>query len=140
MPVINAFDGREPASIVENARELLHPRPAAGRGAFCHPEPDLRLALHRVLPPIRLLQAHAENPADRSSSHDGPVLLGAAAVAPRRRHAAPRLVVGELNRRHVARGLHVRRAIWNEPRRRIRGAYGSGPTLPQIGAAPLWPG
>ena len=50
------------------------------------------------------------------------ILLGAAAVRPRRRDAAARLIVGELNRRQLARRLQVGRAVGNEARLRVDGA------------------
>ena len=71
-------------------------------------------------------------PADRPASHDRPVFLGAAAVGPRRRDAAARLVVGELNRRQLAGRLEIRRAVGDEPRVGVRRAHGRVPPLPQL--------
>ena len=65
VPVVDALDDRQPAAVVEHAGELRDPRAHAVGGAFGHPEPDLGLALHRVLPAIRLFDADAEDAADR---------------------------------------------------------------------------
>ncbi len=93
VPLVNAFDRGQPAAIVEHAGELRHPRPLAVRRPFRDPELDFRLALHGVLPAIRLLEADAEDPANRPPAHDRAELLRAVAVRPRRRGAAARLMV-----------------------------------------------
>src|SRR5438094_284423 len=100
-----------PAAIVQDAGELRDPGPRAVGGSLRDPQPDLRLALDRILPSIGFLEPHAEDPADRPPSHHGSVFLGAAAVRPRWGDAAARLVIGELNRRQLARRLHVRRTV-----------------------------
>jgi hypothetical protein len=132
VPVVNALDDGEPASIVEDAGELGDPRPhPVGRG-FGDPELHFGFALHRVLPAIRLLDADTEDPRDRPLSHDGAELLGAPAVRPRRHQAAPGLVIGELDVGELGRGLHVGRAIGNEPRRGSDAADARVPVLPQL--------
>ena len=118
VPLVDALDDGQPAPIVEHARELRDPRPHAVGRAFRDPEPHLRLALHRVLPAVRLLDADAEDAADGLRPHDRAVFLRAPAVRPRRRQAASRLVVRELDVGEIAGGLHVGRAVRDEPRAR----------------------
>ena len=133
VPVIDAFDNRHPPAVIQHAGELRHPRPHPVRRPLGDPQLHLRLALDRILPAIRLLEADAENPADRTAAHDGAELLRAAAVRPRRRQAAPGLVVGELNLGELSRRLHVRRPVWNEPRVRADPADARVPVLPELG-------
>ena len=132
VPLIDALDDRQPAAVVEDARELRDPRAHAVGGSFGHPEPDFGLALDRILPAIRLFEADTEDAADRLPPHHRAVFLRAPAVGPWRREAAPRLVVGELNGRQLARGLEVRRPIRNEARFRIDRTDGRVPLLPEI--------
>ncbi len=60
------------------------------------------VALHRILPAVRLLHAHAEDAADRLVAHRGAVLLGVLAVGPRSHQPAARLAVGEQDGRQRA--------------------------------------
>src|SRR5207249_1091196 len=72
VPLIDALDRLQPAPVVEDARELRHPRPHAVGRPFGDPQTDFRLALHRVLPPVRLFESDAEDATDRPAPHDGP--------------------------------------------------------------------
>jgi hypothetical protein len=130
VPVVEPLDRRQPAPVVEDAGELRDPRAHAVGRAFGNPEPDLRLALHRVLPSVRLFDPDAENAADGPPPHHRSQLLGAAAVVPRRRQAAAGLVVRELNRGQLTRGLQIGRPVRNESSAGIRGSHGGVPPLP----------
>ena len=116
VPLIDALHHRQPPAVVQHAGKFRHPRTHAVGRALGHPDPNFRLALHRILPAIGLFEANAEDSADRAATHDGAILLGAPAVRPRRHEPAPCLVVGELNRRELAGGLHVRRSVRDEAR------------------------
>src|SRR5207253_5152974 len=72
--------------------------------------PNLRLTLHAVLPPVRFLDADAEDADDRFATQGGAELLAVLAVRPRRRQAAAALPVGDQHRRQFADALHVQRA------------------------------
>ena len=131
--------GWQPAAVVEHAGELGDPRPHAVGGALGDPETDLRLALHRVLPAIRLLEPDAEDAADRPASHHRAQFLRSPPVVPRRRQAAPRLVVGELDRRQLAGRLEIGRAVRDEARTGVGGAHRRVPLLPELGEPRLAP-
>ena len=141
MPVVDALDHRQPAPIAQHAGELGEPGPHALRRAARHPQPDLGLALHRVLPAVRLLDADAEDPADRAPVHHRVVLLAAPAVRVRRRQAAAGLVIGELDGRlHQPGGAHVGRTVGDEAGARPRAADVGVPQRPQLGEPGLPPG
>ena len=110
VPAVEVLDDAEPAAVAEHAGELGEPGPQAVGDPVGEPDADLRLALHRVLPAVRLLDAHAEDAPDRLAAHRGAVLLGGLAVGPRGHEPAPRLAVGEQRRGELADGLHVERA------------------------------
>src|SRR3954466_14342211 len=139
VPVIDALDHRQPAPVVKRARELRDPWAHAVGGAFRDPQSNLRLALHGVLPAVRLLEAHAEDPSDGPPPHDRPQFLRALAIGPRRGEAMPRLVVRELDVRDLARGLEVRWTVRNEARIGIRGADPRIEMLPKLGEPCLPP-
>ena len=61
MPAVEVLDDAEPAPIAERAGELGEPGPQAVGDPVGDPDADLRLALDRVLPAVRLLHAHAED-------------------------------------------------------------------------------
>src|SRR4051812_44900008 len=105
MPVVNAFDDGQPSAVVQHTGELRHPGAPAIRRSFSNPQPYLWFALHRVLPAIRLFETDAEDSANRTPSHNRSIFLRATAVRPWRCDAAARLVIGELNRRQLPRGL-----------------------------------
>ena len=107
MPPVQILHHRQPALVMQRARELREPRPRSLRDPVDRPQPHLRPALHRVLPAIRLLHPHAEDPADRLPPHRRAVLLAVLPVSPHRRQPAARLAVGEQNRRQLADRLHV---------------------------------
>ena len=56
-------------AVVERAGELGEPGPQAVGDPVGDPDADLRLALHRVLPAVRLLDAHAEDADDGLAAH-----------------------------------------------------------------------
>src|SRR5690349_12108491 len=132
MPLIQAFDGGEPSPVVQHARKFRDPRAHAVCRALGYPEPNLRLALDRVLPAIALFDAHAEDAADGTSSHHGSVLFRAPAVRPWRHQSVSGLIVCELNGRQLTRRLHVGRTIRNEPGGGIHAAHGLIPLLPEL--------
>ena len=141
VPVVDALDDRQPAPIAQHAGELGEPWPHALRRAARHPQPDLGLALHRVLPAVRLLDADAEDPADRAPVHHRVVLLAAPAVRVRRRQAAAGLVIGELDGRlHQPGGAHVGWTVGHEAGARPRAADVGVPQRPQLGEPGLAPG
>src|SRR5260221_7006485 len=135
LPRVDALDRRHPARVVQHAGELRHPWTDAVRGPFGDPEPDFRLARHRVLPAIRLLQADAENAGDRLAPVQRAEFLGAPSLGPGRHDAAQGLVVGKLNRRQLAGGLEIRREFGDESRFGIDGAQGGVPPRPRVGQA-----
>ncbi|HUS07024.1 MAG TPA: hypothetical protein VMZ52_12030, partial [Bryobacteraceae bacterium] len=51
------------------------PRPQAVGDSVNHPNFELFRVLHGVLPPVRLLHAHAENSSDGLAAEGGAVLL-----------------------------------------------------------------
>ena len=63
----------------------------------------------------------------------------APAIVPGRRQAAPRLVVGELNGRQLARRFEVGRAVGNEACVGVDRAYRGVPLLPELGQPRLLP-
>ena len=63
--------------------------------------------LHRILPAVRLFDAHAEDAADRLASHGGAIFLAVLPVGPGSHQAAARLAVGEQRGRQFADALHV---------------------------------
>ena len=65
VPAVEVLDDPEPAAVAEHAGELGEPGPQAVGDPVGEPDADLRLALHRVLPAVRLLDAHAEDAPDR---------------------------------------------------------------------------
>ena len=107
MPAVQVFDDRQPAAVVERAGELGEPRADAVGDAVERPEADFGAVLHRVLPAVRLFDAHAEDAADGLVAHGGTVLLGVFAVGPGSHQAAARLAVGEEDGGELADGLHV---------------------------------
>ena len=139
VPQVDALDDGEPATVVQRAGELREPGAHAVGGSLGDPEPDLGLALHRVLPPIRLLEAHAEDPAHGPPPHHGAVLLAVTAVRPGRRHAAARLRIGELDLRKLVGRLQVGRTIRDDARVGIRRVNGRVPDPPQLDETRLAP-
>ena len=137
VPVVDPFDHRQPATVVEHAGKLGHPRPHAVGRALGDPQLDLRRALHRVLPAVPLFDADAEDAANRPAAHYRPVLLRAMAVGPRRRQATPCLVVGELDVGQLASGLQIRRAVGDEPRGWVHGRARSRPSA-STGRSTAW--
>src|ERR1017187_8284884 len=69
VPVVDACDHGHPASVDWLGIELDHPRPESLRNAAGNPDPDLRFALHGVLPAVRFLKSHAEDSADWFLAH-----------------------------------------------------------------------
>src|SRR5438094_10675 len=65
VPRVDPLDDIEPAFVVQRAREFGEPRTQAVGRPVSDPDAHLGLALHRVLPAIRFLNADAENAADR---------------------------------------------------------------------------
>ena len=140
VPLVDALDDGQPASIAQYAGELGEPRPHALRRPARHPQPNLGLALHRVLPAVRLLDADAEDAADRPPVHHRVIFLAAPAVGIRRRQAAAGLVVGELDRRlHQPGGAHVGRSVGHEAGARPGAADIGVPQRPQLGEPGLAP-
>ena len=103
-------------AVVQHAGELGEPGPQAVGDAVGDPEADLRLALHRVLPAVRLLHAHAEDADDRLAAHRGAVFLGVLAVGPGGHQPAARLAVGEERGGQLADASSCR-ASWSRRRR-----------------------
>ena len=66
------------------------------------PQPDFRAALNRILPPVSLFHADAEDAADGLRAHGRAVLLGVLPISPWRHQAAARLAVGEEDGRQFA--------------------------------------
>ncbi len=106
-PGEDLLDGKEPARIVQGARELREPGPHAVRQEVRGPEADLVRALHGVLPAVGLLHADAEEADDGLAAEGGPVLLGVHADGPGRHEPVARLTVGHEHRRQLADALHV---------------------------------
>src|SRR5262249_37221460 len=138
MPRVDALDGRHPPRVVDRARKLREPGPHAVGRAFRDPQPQLRLALHRVLPAVRVLDADAEDPADRLPPERGAVLLRGLAVRPERRRSRSALAIGEQDVGNLAHGFHVERTeraaarVRDEPRAGIDGANLAAPQPPQL--------
>ena len=95
---------------MQHAGELGEPRPQAVGDAIRHPEANLGFALDAVLPPIRLLDADAEDADDGFAAHGGAEFLAVLPVGPRGGQPAPSLPVGDERRRKLADALHVQRA------------------------------
>ena len=104
-----SFHRLQPALVVQHAGELGEPRPQPVGDAVGHPEADLRLALHAVLPAIRLLDADAEDADDGLAAHGGAEFLAVLPVRPRRGQPAAGLPVGDQRGRQLADPLHVQR-------------------------------
>ena len=64
MPLVELLDDPEPAAVAEHAGELREPGSQPVRDPVREPDANLRLGLHRVLPAVRLLHAHAEDAPD----------------------------------------------------------------------------
>src|SRR5712692_4743935 len=75
----------KPALVVQDTGKLGEPGTQAVGDAVGHPQADLRLALYAVLPPIRLLDADAEDADDGFSAHGCAEFLPVLPIGPRRR-------------------------------------------------------
>ena len=62
VPVVDPFDHRQPSSVVEHAGEFRDPRAHAVGRPFGDPEPNLRFALHGILPAAWLFQPTLKMP------------------------------------------------------------------------------
>ena len=132
VPRVDALDDGQPATVVEHARELGEPGAHAVRRAVGDEHAHLGLALDRILPAVRLLDAHAEDAADGPHAHRRAVLLRAAAVGPWHGEAPARLVVGELDGRALAGRLHVRRTVRDEAGLGVEASHVGVPAHPEL--------
>ena len=145
VPVVDVLDHRQPALVVQVARELGEPRAQPVGDPVGDPDADLRRGLDRILPAIRLLDPHTEDPHDGLAAQRRPVLFAVLAVGPGRGEPAPRLAVGEQRGRQLADGLHVQVAqgaaagVGDVARRRVDFADFGIPAPPQVEQALLAP-
>ena len=72
VPDVDVLDGFHPACVHDLAVELGEPWPEIVGDAVDGPQPYLFAVLHRVLPAVGLLDAHAEDAADGLAAHAWP--------------------------------------------------------------------
>src|SRR5262249_59186488 len=99
----------EPPPVVQHAGEFGEPGAQSVRHPVGHPQADLRLALHAVLPPVRFLDADAEDADDGLATHGSSVFLPVLAVRPGCREPAASLSVGDEHGGEFADALHIQR-------------------------------
>src|SRR5262249_48084449 len=104
--VVDSFDNRNPAPVVEGAAEFADPWAQTVGHAIGNPDAQLGFVGNRVFPAVFIVDADAGNSDNGLSAEGSSKFLAVLAVGPGRGKAVARLAVGEEGWGELAGGLH----------------------------------